>query len=109
MGEGGRRSAIQELTWSEVQKHVSRDDRWIVVDGEVYDVTHWSRKHPGGSRLIGHYAGQDATYHSRRPLPGRLNFEIRKDVLIQETPRSRGDPGSFSEVQRGIEPAISGL
>ncbi|XP_052237822.1 acyl-CoA 6-desaturase-like [Dreissena polymorpha] len=61
MGEGGRRSAIQELTWSEVQKHVSRDDRWIVVDGEVYDVTHWSRKHPGGSRLIGHYAGQDAT------------------------------------------------
>jgi len=32
-----------------------------VIDDYVYDVTSWSKKHPGGSILLGHFAGQDAT------------------------------------------------
>ncbi|XP_060566805.1 acyl-CoA 6-desaturase-like [Ruditapes philippinarum] len=61
MGRGGQGSQKPKLPWSEIERHNSRDDRWIVIGGEVYDVTSWSYKHPGGSRLIGHYAGQDAT------------------------------------------------
>jgi fatty acid desaturase 2 (delta-6 desaturase) len=65
MGRGGEKreklGAGQVIPWSEIQKHSSRDDRWIVISGQVYDVTEWSKKHPGGQRLIGHYAGQDAT------------------------------------------------
>lgn len=53
----------KELTWEEVRKNngVKGSDKWIVINGEVYDVTKWSKKHPGGSKVISHYAGQDAT------------------------------------------------
>ena len=49
------------ISWAEVQKHSHRNDKWIVVDNQVYDITTWARKHPGGSRVISHYAGQDAS------------------------------------------------
>ncbi len=52
---------VRGIRWEEVEQHASRDDKWIVIDDEVYDVTGWSRRHPGGSRLLSHYAGQDAT------------------------------------------------
>lgn len=65
MGRGGEKrektGAGQVISWTEIEKHVSYDDRWIVINGQVYDVTEWSRKHPGGHKLLGHYAGQDAT------------------------------------------------
>jgi fatty acid desaturase 2 (delta-6 desaturase) len=63
MGKGGNSAVAgsSPLTWPEVSKHCKKDDRWIVVDGEVYDVSRWAKKHPGGSRLLGHYAGQDAS------------------------------------------------
>lgn len=32
-----------------------------MVDRKVYDVSRFSKSHPGGSRVISHYAGQDAT------------------------------------------------
>ena len=51
----------QEITWEEVKKHNTRTDRWVVIENQVYNVTNWSRKHPGGSAIMGHYAGQDAT------------------------------------------------
>ena len=52
---GSTKSAI---SWQEVKKHTHRDDKWIVIDNQVYDITSWARKHPGGSRVISHYAGQ---------------------------------------------------
>jgi cytochrome b involved in lipid metabolism len=47
--------------WEEIRKHTSKSDRWMVIDGRVYDVTRWAKKHPGGERLIAHHSGQDAT------------------------------------------------
>ena len=49
------------ITWAEVEAHRGRESRWVVIDGRVYDVTVWQAKHPGGARILGHYAGQDAT------------------------------------------------
>ena len=48
-------------SWDEINTHSVKASRWIVIDNLVYDVTTWSRKHPGGSILLGHFAGQDAT------------------------------------------------
>ena len=62
MGRGGQHRAHSGIfNWDEIKSHNSQKDRWIVIDGQVYDVTEWSKRHPGGSRMIGHYAGQDAT------------------------------------------------
>ncbi|XP_021370917.1 fatty acid desaturase 2-like [Mizuhopecten yessoensis] len=58
MGRGGKRG---ELSWSEVREHNKRNDKWLVIEGQVYNITNWAGRHPGGSRVISHYAGQDAT------------------------------------------------
>ena len=62
MGRGGKGYSEQSMfSWEEIKSHDSNNDRWIVIGGQVYDVTDWSRRHPGGSRMLGLYGGQDAT------------------------------------------------
>ncbi|XP_075913316.1 acyl-CoA (8-3)-desaturase [Petromyzon marinus] len=51
-------------TWDEVaQRSGGRhgEPRWLVVERRVYDVTAWGARHPGGPRVLAHYAGEDAT------------------------------------------------
>jgi len=45
----------------EVAKHNKKDDVWVVVNGEVLDVTNFLPDHPGGEKAILLYAGRDAT------------------------------------------------
>lgn len=49
------------LTRDEVAKHCKPDDAWIIVDGDVYDITKFAKLHPGGKQTLLDYAGQDAT------------------------------------------------
>ena len=56
---GGRAASV--YTWDEVQKHCHRNDQWLVINRKVYNVTQWAKRHPGGLRVISHYAGEDAT------------------------------------------------
>uniref|UniRef100_A0A8B9LA26 Cytochrome b5 heme-binding domain-containing protein n=1 Tax=Astyanax mexicanus TaxID=7994 RepID=A0A8B9LA26_ASTMX len=55
------RGANAVYTWDEVQKHNHRGDQWVVIERKVYNVSNWVNRHPGGRRVIGHYAGEDAT------------------------------------------------
>jgi acyl-CoA 6-desaturase (Delta-6 desaturase) len=48
-------------TWNEVKKHNIKGDCWIVINDNVYNVSEFKLVHPGGSRIISHYSGQDAT------------------------------------------------
>ncbi|XP_048401276.1 acyl-CoA Delta-4 desaturase isoform X3 [Stegostoma tigrinum] len=59
--EGGYEKMLTHYTWEEIQKHNSRTDKWLVIDRKVYNVTNWALKHPGGIRVISHFAGEDAT------------------------------------------------
>uniref|UniRef100_A0A8C9VGP4 Fatty acid desaturase 2 n=1 Tax=Scleropages formosus TaxID=113540 RepID=A0A8C9VGP4_SCLFO len=62
MGGGGQHCQGSRLyTWTEVQQHCQRSDQWLVIDRKVYDISEWVKRHPGGHRVIGHYAGEDAT------------------------------------------------
>ncbi|XP_036390751.1 acyl-CoA (8-3)-desaturase-like [Megalops cyprinoides] len=54
--------SLRQFTWRDIQDHGSgREQSWLVIDRRVYDITRFRWRHPGGSRLIAHYAGQDAT------------------------------------------------
>lgn len=45
-----------------VAKHTSADDCWVVLYGNVYDVTEFLPNHPGGTKIILKLAGKDATF-----------------------------------------------
>lgn len=70
MGVGGQLTDTVEagsgrdagvFTWEEVHKHCSRKDQWLVINRKVYNITQWTKRHPGGSSVISLYAGEDAT------------------------------------------------
>lgn len=45
----------------EVKKHSREDDCWLVVEGDVFDVTDFLDEHPGGFDIIISNTGKDAT------------------------------------------------
>ena len=49
------------LTLEEVARHNSPDDCWIVVGGEVYDITQYLPLHPAGASIVVPFCGKDAT------------------------------------------------
>lgn len=51
----------ETYTRAEVATHKRSHDLWIIIHGKVYDVTKWAAKHPGGTRIIRHYGGEDAS------------------------------------------------
>uniref|UniRef100_A0A8C2JTD7 Fatty acid desaturase 2 n=1 Tax=Cyprinus carpio TaxID=7962 RepID=A0A8C2JTD7_CYPCA len=81
-GSNGR---FGTYTWEEVQKHTKSGDQWIVVERKVYNVSQWVKRHPGGMRIIGHYAGEDATdaFHAFHPNI-QLVRKYMKPLLIGE-------------------------
>lgn len=59
------------FTWDEVaQRSGHAAERWLVIDRKVYNISEFCRRHPGGSRVISHYAGQDATVSVAPPRHG---------------------------------------
>ena len=58
---GGSKSLKKpEYTLDEVAKHNKKSDAWIVIHGNVYDITKWIPDHPGGM-IIMTGVGKDAT------------------------------------------------
>lgn len=41
--------------------YVEDGDAWVSVGDKVYDISHWIRRHPGGSIPLLQYAGRDMT------------------------------------------------
>lgn len=49
------------LDATEVAKHNSTGNCWIIINSKVYNVTGYLRSHPGGAGTITLYCGKDAT------------------------------------------------
>jgi cytochrome b involved in lipid metabolism len=45
----GRKGELLRVPLSEVKKHTSADDAWIVFNGKVYNITRYLDFHPGGA------------------------------------------------------------
>uniref|UniRef100_A0A8K9UUL3 Fatty acid desaturase 2 n=1 Tax=Oncorhynchus mykiss TaxID=8022 RepID=A0A8K9UUL3_ONCMY len=85
VGPGGGRGGSAVYTWEEVQKHCHRGDQWLVIDRKVYNITQWAKRHPGGIRVISHFAGEDATeaFVAFHPDPNFVR-KFLKPLLIGE-------------------------
>ncbi|CDO51451.1 hypothetical protein DV451_002429 [Geotrichum candidum] len=54
-------NAPKIIKLAEIEKHTSRDDLWMVINGKVYDVTPFVDEHPGGEEVLVDCGGIDAT------------------------------------------------
>lgn len=50
---------MNTYTRSEIARHSTRDDCWVIMHDIVYDVTDFIRDHPGGAKVIAHFGGKD--------------------------------------------------
>ncbi|CCJ31110.1 unnamed protein product [Pneumocystis jirovecii] len=53
--------SLQKIDVSEVAKHASRNDLYMVIHKMVYDISRFISEHPGGEEVLLDLAGQDAT------------------------------------------------
>ena len=54
-------SGIATLSATEVAKHNTISDCWIIINNKVYDVSGYASQHPGGAQNIANYCGKEAT------------------------------------------------
>ncbi|RCI04984.1 hypothetical protein CU098_004705 [Rhizopus stolonifer] len=69
-----------EYTLADVAKHNKPEDCWVVVNGQVLDVTDFLPDHPGGKKAILIYAGRDATEE--------FNMMHKPDVVQKYAPNA---------------------
>ncbi|KAG2115886.1 cytochrome b5-like heme/steroid binding domain-containing protein [Suillus discolor] len=92
------------VTYEELKAHSTKDNLYVLIHGEVYDVTKFIDEHPGGDDVILAEAGKDATQafeDARDLLPPLLVGSFEKDGALKI-----GDtkaPGSGASVSDAVE------
>lgn len=92
---------------SDVAKHNSAADAWIIINGKVLDITSWLAEHPGGEDVLLDLAGQDATRefedvgHSNEAR-SRLDSLVIGLLHTSTTPTADGDRGNRASKRRSI-------
>ncbi|KAG8932579.1 hypothetical protein FRC01_013209 [Tulasnella sp. 417] len=99
-------ASTKSFTREEVAKHNKEGDLWVIIDAKVYDLSKFSRMHPGGLSVLldEEVAGQDATeifysLHRQEVLlkPGYARLQV--GVLQGEEPEILPlAPGALSKV-----------
>ncbi|KAI9888801.1 MAG: hypothetical protein M1814_006255 [Vezdaea aestivalis] len=90
------------LTATEVSRHNQDNDAFIVVGGNVFDVTDFHPHHPGGAQIILDYAGSDATdAYNEIHSPDLILSELGPSKLIGVL-----DPDSATDKWRKGPPKV---
>merc|ERR1719191_1206835 len=88
------------LTMEEVAKHTTKTDCWVVVAGEVLDVTSFLSQHPGGELAIITFAGKDATEEFNMIHPPDVIPKYAPDACIGKLGEGGGGGGGAKKVKK---------
>jgi cytochrome b involved in lipid metabolism/succinate dehydrogenase/fumarate reductase flavoprotein subunit len=94
------------ISEEELAKHNTREDPWVCINGEVYDVSKWIPIHPGGVQAIEAYLGKDASdeWNTIHTKPG-----ILKANMQHLTVKGKLGAGGAPAAAGGAAPAASGF
>merc|ERR1712226_578962 len=73
---------MSAYTMEEVAKHTTKSDCWVVVSGQVLNVTNFLSQHPGGELAIITFAGKDATEEFNMIHPPDVIPKYAPDAII---------------------------
>merc|ERR1719277_504790 len=93
------------ITMAEVAKHTSKTDCWVVVNGEVLDVTKFLSEHPGGELAILTFAGKDASEEFNMIHPPDVIPKYAPDAVIGTIGGGGGGGGGAAVVD--LPPGMS--
>jgi uncharacterized membrane protein len=70
-------------TMTDVSRHASASSCWTAIDGNVYDLTNWIGRHPGGRQAILGLCGRDGTsaFNAQHGGQGRPEAELRQFLI----------------------------
>lgn len=94
------------FTLAEVAKHNSRDDCWLIIDGQVHDATAWLASHPGGKNILATFAGKDVSREYRELAHSSDADAIRTGLVVGKVkdyvaPTTRG----LADIQVALDDA----
>lgn len=74
------------FTRQEVATHSTADDCWVIIEGQVYDLSGFDQQHPGGSQPITSSCGGNATtlFQTRSgmgPHPASAQLALEQKLL----------------------------
>lgn len=73
------------IPFSEVARHNTSDDCWVALNGQVYDLTEFAGRHPGGKATILAWAGKEASNFFNGIHQGiRIQQYLRSDAFLGE-------------------------
>merc|ERR1712224_949008 len=67
---------------AEVAKHITKEDCWVVVNGQVMNVTNFLKNHPGGELAILTFAGKEASEEFNMIHPPDVIGKYAPDAVI---------------------------
>ncbi|KAI8899094.1 FMN-dependent dehydrogenase-domain-containing protein [Globomyces pollinis-pini] len=80
------------ISFKEVSLHNKRDDCWVIIHGQVYNLTEFLNEHPGGSKVILKFKGLDATTEFEKFHPK----DMMDRFLKKEYHLGRIDPATIT-------------
>ncbi|KAJ9099932.1 hypothetical protein QFC21_003937 [Naganishia friedmannii] len=102
------------IPMKEVGMHDLAHDAWVIIDGEVWDVTQFLKHHPGGAKIILSNAGRDVTelykpIHPPKTLENNLSPEqfvgtIDPELAQETKQRYEADMKRIQEAREGLPP-----
>jgi cytochrome b involved in lipid metabolism len=86
------------ISMAELQQHNSQSDCWVALHGNVYDLTSYANRHPGGARVVSNLAGMDGTSQYGRFHSQGLLSSLSSNTLVGRlqtgAPPSNTNPGN---------------
>merc|ERR1711870_198098 len=92
-------------TLEEVAKHTVKGDCWVVVAGQVLNVSNFLSQHPGGELAILTFAGKDATEEFNMIHPPDVIGKYAPDAIIGSL--GAGKAPKAKKAKKGAAPVVT--
>ncbi|CAD8121997.1 unnamed protein product [Paramecium sonneborni] len=85
------------IEWNELADHCNRTSLWVVIEGQVFDVTTYLAEHPGGDDILLKYGGLDGTEKFKEMNHSNYARSLRNARLVG-TLTSDSQPSDYLKI-----------